>query len=72
MANYWNAEVSEYWVIDGRVEPLRFTIYRRGEKGFVAVRRSDGWSRSPVLGRSFRCQVGPVEMGFTTYRFEVR
>ncbi|MCE9567222.1 MAG: Uma2 family endonuclease [Planctomycetes bacterium] len=72
MANYWNAEVSEYWLIDGREEPLRFTIYRRGEKGFVAVRRSEGWNRSAVLERSFRFVAGPEEMGFPTYRFEVR
>lgn len=72
LANYWNAEVSEYWLIDGREEPLRFTIYRRGEKGFVAVRRSEGWSRSPTLGRAFRFVEGPEEMGFATYRFEVR
>lgn len=72
MANYWNAEVPEYWVIDGREEPLRFTIYRRGEKGFVAVRRADGWNRSPILGRALRFQAGPEEMGYPTYRFESR
>ncbi|MBA4189843.1 MAG: hypothetical protein C0467_17815 [Planctomycetaceae bacterium] len=72
MANYWNAEVPEYWVIDGREEPLRFTIYRRREKGFVAVRQADGWSRSPILGRAFRFQAGPEEMGYPTYRFESR
>jgi Uma2 family endonuclease len=72
MANYWNAEVSEYWVVDAREEPLRFTTHRRGEKGYVAVRRTDGWSRSPVLGRSFRFTQGPEEMGLPTYRFEMR
>lgn len=72
MANYWNAEVAEYWVVDGRTEPLQFTVYRRGEKGFVAVRRAEGWSRSPTLGKSFRFVAGPEEMGFSTYRLEVR
>lgn len=72
MANYWNAEVGEHWVIDGRTEPLQFSIYRRGEKGFVAVRRTEGWSRSPTLGKSFRFVAGPEEMGFATYRLEVR
>ena len=72
MANYWNAEVNEYWVIDAREEPLRFTIYRRGDRGFVAVRRAEGWNRSPVLGRSFRFTQGPEDLGHPTYRFEMR
>jgi Uma2 family endonuclease len=72
MANYWNAGVSEYWVVDGREEPLLFTIYRRGPKGYTAVRKSEGWSRSPVLGRSFRFVPHEQKMGFTTYRLEVR
>ncbi len=72
MANCWNAGVGEYWVIDGREEPLRFAIYRRGERGFVAVRRAEGWTRSPVLGRAFRFTPGPEELGLPTYRFEMR
>jgi Uma2 family endonuclease len=72
MANYWNAGVPEYWVVDGREEPLRFTIHRRGEKGYVAVRRSEGWVKSAVLGKSFRFVRQDEKMGFTTYRLEVR
>lgn len=72
MANYWNAGVTEYWVIDGRTEPLRFTIHRRGPKGYAAVRKNEGWSRSGVLGRSFRFVERSQKLGFTTYRLEVR
>lgn len=72
MANYWNAGISEYWVIDSRMEPLLFTIYRRGPKGYVGVRKSDGWSRSTVLGKSYRFVPQEEKMGFMTYRLEVR
>lgn len=71
MAGYWNAGVAEYWVVDARREPLRFQIYRRGAKGYTAVRRSDGWIRSPAFGRSFRFAVGEVLLGKQEYQLEV-
>lgn len=72
MSGYWNAGVREYWLIDGRKEPVRFTIYRRGPKGFVAVRRSEGWARSPVLDRSFRFTHAEALLGKQDYQLEVR
>jgi len=72
MANYWNAGVTEYWVVDGREEPLRFTIYQRGERGFDATLAADGWTHSVALGYAFRFVAGQEQMGFPTYRLEVR
>lgn len=54
MSAYHDAGVREYWVIDARGDDLRFVIYSRREREFVAVRRSAGWLRSGVLNQSFR------------------
>jgi Uma2 family endonuclease len=73
MSRYHDAGIGEYWLVDGRGDPLRFTIYRRGPKGYVAVRRSDGWLRSPTFGRSFRFVSAGARMGgHPAYRFEMR
>ncbi|MDB5310100.1 MAG: hypothetical protein JWO38_4302 [Gemmataceae bacterium] len=72
MSKYWNAGIPEYWLIDGRSGPLRFALYRHGAKGYVAVRKSEGWARSVVLARSFRFAPGKKQMGHATYQLEVR
>lgn len=72
MAKYWAAGIPEYWLIDAREKPLRFTIYRRGRDEYRAVRKAGGWSRSAVLGRSFRFVPGEKVMGHPTYEFEAR
>ena len=52
---YYAAGIREYWLIDARSDDdLQFTIHRRGAKGFTAVRKAKGWSKSEVFGRSFR------------------
>lgn len=72
MSGYWNAGVGEYWLIDARKEPLRFAVHRRGPKGFVAVRKSSSWVRSPLLGKSFRFTPSAKLLGKQDYRLEVR
>jgi hypothetical protein len=36
------------------------------------VRKSDGWVKSGVLGRSFRFVPGEKQFGHATYDFELR
>lgn len=73
MAKYWAAGIPEYWVIDARTEPLRFTLYRHRPDGYSPARKADGWARSPVLGRAFRfVPTGQKIMNRTTYNLEVR
>jgi Uma2 family endonuclease len=72
MSKYHDAGIAEYWVIDARDDPLRFRIYRRRPKGYVAARRVGGWTPSAVLGRAFRFVPGELQMGHRTYQFEVR
>jgi Uma2 family endonuclease len=72
MSGYWNAGVREYWLVDGREDPVEFVIHRRGPRGYVATRKTDGWSRSRVLGREFRFVPSGTHFGRTDYRFEAR
>ena len=51
---YAEAGIREYWLVDCRKDPLSFDILRLGKKGYVAVRKREGWVRSEVFGRSFR------------------
>src|SRR5262249_19657475 len=43
---YWKAGVMEYWLVDSRNKEPRFTLFRRGPKGFAATRKQDGWQKS--------------------------
>jgi Uma2 family endonuclease len=71
MAGYWNAGIPEYWLIDARGGDIAFTIYRRGVKGFAAVRKTDGWAKSEILGKSFRFVQRNGAFGKTDYALEV-
>jgi Uma2 family endonuclease len=73
MSAYHNAGVTEYWVIDARDEDnLRLDIYRRTAKEYLPVRRSAGWVKSPVLGKSFRLTRTESASGHTRFRLEMR
>jgi Uma2 family endonuclease len=72
MAKYHDAGISEYWVIDARdTDDIQFDILKRGRKGYAAARKSDGWVKSAVLGKSFRL-VKKVVAGYTRFKLEVR
>jgi Uma2 family endonuclease len=51
---YWQAGITEYWLVDARGERLRFDILRHASKAYVATRRQNGWLRSEVFGKSFQ------------------
>jgi len=72
MTAYWNAGIREYWVIDARSSPLRFDIHKRGAKGFTTVRKLEGWSKSPVLGKSFRLRAIKNALGHPDFSLELR
>ena len=72
MSKYSDAGIPEYWVIDARSEPIRFAIHRWTSKGYAAVRRFEGWSKSSVLDYSFRFVPGESQLGHRTYDFEHR
>jgi Uma2 family endonuclease len=73
MTWYWDAGIGEYWTVDGREDPVDFQIHRAGPKGYITLKRNDGWLKSPLLGRSFRFVPGrPNAFGKSDYSFEIR
>ncbi|VTR91827.1 Putative uncharacterized protein OS=Mucilaginibacter paludis DSM 18603 GN=Mucpa_3906 PE=4 SV=1: Uma2 [Gemmata massiliana] len=73
MTAYFDADVQEYWIVDARDEDdIRFDIYKRGKKEFVAVRKASGWTKSAVLGKSFRLTQSEGADGNPDFTLEVR
>ena len=62
----------EYWLVDGRKEPLSFEILRYTAKGYVSTRKQQGWLKSAVFGKSFRLIQGTDPFGDPQYTLEVR
>jgi Uma2 family endonuclease len=69
---YWKAGIPEYWLVDARGDKLVFDILRRGPKGYTPVRKSGGWLKSAVFGKSFRLTRQTDELGNPEYTLEVR
>jgi Uma2 family endonuclease len=70
--SYWEAEVSEYWLVDPRHEPLQFDLLRHGPRGYVATRKQAGWLKSAALGHSFQLTQETGPDGFPAYTLVVR
>jgi Uma2 family endonuclease len=69
---YDRAGVPEYWLVDSRVEPVRYEILRHTRRGYVSVRRQAGWLKSAVFGKAFRLSHGVDPLGNPAYTLEVR
>ena len=69
---YWQAGVSEYWIVDSRAEMPELQILRRGRSKLAPVRAVDGWVKSDVFGKSFRLVRLPARHGVSDFRLEVR
>ena len=69
---YWQAGISEYWLVDVRKNPLRFEILYRDATAYVSIPANAGWLRSKVFGKEFRLvqQVDPL--GQPLFTLEVR
>jgi Uma2 family endonuclease len=73
MSAYFDAGIAEYWLIDARDEDdVRFDVYKRGKKEFAATRKSGGWVKSAVLGKSFRLVQSEDAEGKPEFTLEVR
>jgi Uma2 family endonuclease len=69
---YYDAGMSEYWLIDARGDELRFTIYARGDGSFVpASVDEDDWRESAVLGHRFSLDRRWHSRGYWVYRLTV-
>ena len=72
-ARYFAAGVREYWVMDGRVDPVAFMLCRRGGDRYVETEPDgDGFRRSEILGRSARIVRIPMKSGLVRFRLETR
>jgi Uma2 family endonuclease len=69
---YFEAGVAEYWLVDARREPLKFDIFKRGAKGFVATRKVGGWIKSAVFQRNFRLQASKDRLGKPEFKLDVK
>jgi Uma2 family endonuclease len=69
---YWEAGVSEYWLVDARKEPLTFDVLRHVAKGYRATPPRDGWLRSAVFGKAFWLTQQTSALGHPEYTLAVR
>jgi Uma2 family endonuclease len=69
---YWQAGISEYWLVDARGQRLSFEILRHTARGYVAVRRQQGWLKSTVFGQSFKLTRQIDELAYPDYTLAVR
>ncbi len=68
---YFEAGIREYWLVDARQGPIRFDIFRRGAKGYIATRKRDGWLPSAVFGKSFRLNQSTNVLGHPDYTLAI-
>jgi Uma2 family endonuclease len=68
---YWEAGITEYWLVDARGEALRFELFRRGKKGYSATRAGAKGLRSTVFGRFFRLTRGTDPLGKPAFTLHV-
>lgn len=69
---YWRAGIPEYWLVDARKASLQFDILRWTERGYSAARRSQGWLKSKVFGRSFLLETKPDRLGNPQFFLRMR
>jgi Uma2 family endonuclease len=70
--DYFHAGIREFWRVDVRSSSPILEIFRRGTKGFVAVRKQAGWLKSTVFGKSFRLTITKDRLGDPKYQLESR
>jgi len=51
---YHKAGVSEYWLIDARMEVIYFQILKWTPQGYIESENQQDWHTSPIFGRHFR------------------
>lgn len=74
VAGYAAAGFAEYWLVDGRVDPLSFRLLALQPDGTYADVEPDreGFLASPVWGRRFRIEASSNRAGRPSYQLVVR
>lgn len=69
---YFEAGVGEYWIVDARGDVTEFQILKRSGKAFVETRRTAGWLKSAVFGKSFKLTRGKSPQGLPVFSLDVK
>jgi Uma2 family endonuclease len=69
---YWQAKVTEYWLVDVRGSRSSFDILTRTRDGYAVTRRRAGWVASAVLGHAFRLSSQSDATGNPEFRLAVK
>jgi Uma2 family endonuclease len=71
-SQYAAANVSEYWIADGRLPAVRFEIYQLIESDYVLAGTIDGWMKSNVFHHDFRLVRTTNPLGKPQFNLEFR
>lgn len=69
---YASAGIAEYWLVDPLGDEISFDILRLATRGYSAARKSDGWVKSAVFGKSFKLVQDEGSGELPAYRLLVR
>jgi Uma2 family endonuclease len=69
---YAAAGIAEYWLVDPLGDNHSFDILRLTARGYSAARKSDGWVKSGVFGKSFKLVQEEGSGELPAYRLLVR
>ncbi|HJZ90244.1 MAG TPA: hypothetical protein VKE40_05185, partial [Gemmataceae bacterium] len=69
---YWQAGVTEYWLVDARQDPIQFDIFRHTVKEYKRAPKKHAWVTSRVFGKSFRLSVTKKDTGHPEYTLDMR
>ena len=69
---YAAAGITEYWLVNPLGEELSFDILRLTAKGYAVSRKTGGWAKSTVFGKSFRLEAQESDDELPDYRLMMR
>lgn len=69
---YWEAGIQEYWLVQAVGNEFNLNILKYAGSGYVVTRKSGGWVKSKVFGKSFRLVQEPGVGDLSEFRLEMR
>jgi Uma2 family endonuclease len=69
---YWQAGITEYWLVDAHKGPLRFDILSHTSKGYVPTRKQASWVKSNVFRKAFRLTKKANALGHPDFVLDAR
>ena len=69
---YFEAGVKEYWIVDARGDVTEFQILKRAAKAFVETKKTAGWLKSAVFGKSFKLTKAKSPPKLPVYSLDIK